>query len=718
MDPPAGKWILCKHDDDDDVVEEEGKNKSKSSPINNKRKMWSDLGTSIRCAVVKKKKRKMNNMSKQEEEEEKISNLYTKSSSSSSNKRKRNQSSSSSSNKRKRNHLTSLNRNKRRNKKMLNYTTREQHHNKSSSSSSSKNNDDVYKAIRYVRKRKMNCDQDTILSKNKRNNPGKAKTDKVHNTSCNIIKIGDTVDLSALLFTKKRNFLIKSNQQRVKAKDLSGKFVVLYFMTLAAYYDDLGTVSKHLVDIHNKLQPKGDFEIVLVAINDHFSPDPHQIFMKMFSTMPWPAIPFSDLECRKCLENLFNNYHRMPCSVIIDPTGFVLQYDADPLFLRYGAAAYPFTNERIQSINSEDNLLMQQPLSIQKLLATPERDYLVNNNGDQVPLDGLDHKAVGLYFCPCLDEHDELHTTGTLKKLYQELSENSKEFEIVLIYTHGWCEHHDDTCGRMVEDSFLNEIKTMPWLALPFNDTNCSKKLQRIFQQPQELGVPVPARMVIIGPHGKFIELLGTHILLSYGAPAYPFSFRSAVNLELEMLKKLKLEMFWDLDTVFMHTNGSRVRFSQYIGKRIIILFQNVPGTFNSFWREMKARYIRMKGTDDEFEVIHIYRGVYINRDKKIVASFPWFMHAHLDQGSEARKYINRVWPDVLTNCGLIAFDQEGSIVRMKKDPELGQNMVFPFYQDGDMENEVSLHVREYINIKCKLECVNEGPDPEDCYMT
>ncbi|XP_074364044.1 putative nucleoredoxin 1-1 [Apium graveolens] len=605
MDPPAGKWILCKHDDDDDdVVEEEGKNKSKSSPINNKRKMWSDLGTSIRCAVVKKKKRKMNNMSKQEEEEEKISNLYAKSSSSSSNKRKRNQSSSSSSNKRKRNHLTSLNRNKRRNKKMLNYTTREQHHNKSSSSSSSKNNDDVYKAIRYVRKRKMNCDQDTILSKNKRNNPGKAKTDKVHNTSCNIIKIGDTVDLSALLFTKKRNFLIKSNQQRVKAKDL------------------------------------------------------------------------------------------------------------------YGAAAYPFTNERIQSINLEDNLLMQQPLSIQKLLATPERDYLVNNNGDQVPLDGLDHKAVGLYFCPCLDEHDELHTTGALKKLYQELSENSKEFEIVLIYTHGWCEHHEDTCGRMVEDSFLNEIKTMPWLALPFNDTNCSKKLQRIFQQPQELGVPVPARMVIIGPHGKFIELLGTHILLSYGAPAYPFSFRSAVNLELKMLKKLKLEMFWDLETVFMHTNGSRVRFSQYIGKRIIILFQNVPGTFNSFWREMKARYIRMKGTDDEFEVIHIYRGVYINRDKKIVASFPWFMHAHLDQGSEARKYINRVWPDVLTNCGLIAFDQDGSIVRMKKDPELGQNMVFPFYQDGDMENEVSLHVREYINIKCKLECVNKGPDPEDCYMT
>ncbi|XP_074363260.1 uncharacterized protein LOC141703729 [Apium graveolens] len=129
----------------------------------------------------------MNNMSKQEEEEEKISNLYAKSSSSSSNKRKRNQSSSSSSNKRKRNHLTSLNRNKRRNKKMFNYTTREQHHNKSSSSSSSKNNDDVYKAIRYVRKRKMNCDQDTILSKNKRNNPGKAKATQEDNAGAEIL---------------------------------------------------------------------------------------------------------------------------------------------------------------------------------------------------------------------------------------------------------------------------------------------------------------------------------------------------------------------------------------------------------------------------------------------------------------------------------------------------------------------------------------------------
>ncbi|XP_074375712.1 putative nucleoredoxin 1 [Apium graveolens] len=547
----------------------------------------------------------------------------------------------------------------------------------------------------------------------RKNNRNKFDNEEQLNTTTPlVIKIGDTVNLSDLLFTKNRNYLINSNRQRVEAKHLSGKYVVLYFMPLTPYHDSLGTLTTHLLDVYSKLQPRGDFEIVLVATNDHVShyyqgasTTPRERFRELFSTMPWPAIPFFDLESRKRLETIFGN----SSSAIIDPRGVVLQCEADPLFLRYGADAYPFTNERIQSIDFEDNLvLMQQPLSIKKLLATPERDYLINNIGDQVPLDGLDHKVVGLYFCPCLDEQHELHTTKTLKKLYQELSTNRKEFEIVLVYTHGWCDH-EDTCSRMVENSFLNEIKTMPWLALPFKDTNCIKKLQRIFQHPQEVGQPIPVKLVIIGPHGKFIEPLGTYILLSYGAPAYPFSLSSAVNLELEMAKKIRLEMFWDLDTVFGKRNGSQIRFSQYIGKRIIVLYQKHPCEFNDFWKELRARYYGMKGTDDEFEVIHICKGIYFNYDKKIEAPMPWFMHPPLDRGSNVKKYIDHVWPGILTNCGLLAFDRDGSVVRMKRDPELGDNMAFPFYQDGDMENEVLLHVREYI--KRKLECVNKEPE-------
>lgn len=45
-----------------------------------------------------------------------------------------------------------------------------------------------------------------------------------------------------------------------------------------------------------------------------------------------------------------------------------------------------------------------------------------------------------------------------------------------------------------------------------------------------------------------------------------------AVNLQLETTKDLKLEKLWDLDCVFMNKNGSQVRFSQLVGKRIIVL--------------------------------------------------------------------------------------------------------------------------------------------------
>lgn len=60
------------------------------------------------------------------------------------------------------------------------------------------------------------------------------------------------------------------------------------------------------------------------------------------------------------------------------------------------------------------------------------------------------------------------------------------------------------------EDSFMKAFGTMPWLALPFKDTYCNKKLLRIFRYTQELLGPKPDPiMVIIGPHGNFIEWMG-----------------------------------------------------------------------------------------------------------------------------------------------------------------------------------------------------------------
>lgn len=57
-----------------------------------------------------------------------------------------------------------------------------------------------------------------------------------------------------------------------------------------------------------------------------------------------------------------------PKSFIIDLRGVVLQSYITPLLLKYEAASYSFTNERIQFLDFEDNFIRMLPLS-RKILA-------------------------------------------------------------------------------------------------------------------------------------------------------------------------------------------------------------------------------------------------------------------------------------------------------------------------------------------------------------
>ncbi|KAL8096971.1 putative nucleoredoxin 1 isoform X1 [Apium graveolens] len=553
------------------------------------------------------------------------------------------------------------------------------------------------------RERGNDLEEDKLSNKRKRNHKEAKES---------VLQTGDIINLSHLLFTKDRDYLITCHHRntnklvKIKAKDLGGKFILLHFMHLDNYdftWSWKAPVAT-LKDMYIKLHPKGDFQIVFVALRNNLAipSETRQILGHIFSLMPpCPAIPLSDQTSIRRLERMFgirDARHIGPLSFIIDPSGVVLQSHATPLLISYGAAAYPFTNERIKFLESEDSLLRTQPRSVEKLLSSPDRDYLINNKGNQVPLHNLDDKVVGLYFCPCLDG---LRTTRKLEMVYHELSQKMEKFEIVLIYAHGWCEH-EETCSLIDEDSFLHELKTMPWLALPFEDTNCIKKLQRLFQYPQGLDWPRPdARMVIIGPHGEFLEPLGTHILSTYGSPAYPFTLLSAVNLELERAKKVKPEMLWELDAVFTRSIGSHIRFSQFVGRKIIVLYETYETdkwvTTNTL-RELKARYLEMKGTDDEFEVIHIFCDEKFST--RIKAPVPWLMHPPFDKNTFADKFMCSVFGN---ESGLLAFDADGSVVRVTAFPQFGDNRSFPFYHNGNMEDEVLLDVKEKIAGRLEL---------------
>ncbi|KAK1390848.1 hypothetical protein POM88_019026 [Heracleum sosnowskyi] len=80
------------------------------------------------------------------------------------------------------------------------------------------------------------------------------------------IRKGDTICLNDLLFTNNRDYLIKNNNQHVKAEHLEGKVIGIYFVPLSdidsrhsAWYTAL------LKDVYDDLHAANNFEAILVA---------------------------------------------------------------------------------------------------------------------------------------------------------------------------------------------------------------------------------------------------------------------------------------------------------------------------------------------------------------------------------------------------------------------------------------------------------------------
>lgn len=116
-----------------------------------------------------------------------------------------------------------------------------------------------------------------------------------------------------------------------------------------------------------------------------------------------------------------------------------------------------------------------------------------------------------------------------------------------------------NTLVTVNEESFFKTFKSMPWLALPFKDPTY-RKLKRLFgHNPDEVELVQTPSLVIIGPHGEFVEPWGDDILMRYKLQAYPFTREAVAKLETEKIKELKLEMLWDRNALFRRNNGTDV---------------------------------------------------------------------------------------------------------------------------------------------------------------
>lgn len=156
---------------------------------------------------------------------------------------------------------------------------------------------------------------------------------------------------------------------------LDGKIIGLYFS--ANWYRPCREFTQVLVDVYEQLKNSGcDFEIVYVS-----SDEDSDAFNNYHASMPWLAIPFSDLEMKKALNRKFD-VEGIPCLVILHPDGNkdeAALHDGVELVYRYGAQAFPFTKERLEELDKEEKEKHDNQ-SLISLLTNHDRDYLLGHS--------------------------------------------------------------------------------------------------------------------------------------------------------------------------------------------------------------------------------------------------------------------------------------------------------------------------------------------------
>ncbi|KAL6351455.1 hypothetical protein AAG906_040809 [Vitis piasezkii] len=127
------------------------------------------------------------------------------------------------------------------------------------------------------------------------------------------------------------------------------------------------------------------------------------------------------------------------------------------------------------------------------LLTREDRDFLVRNNGHQVKVESLKGKKIWLYF------------SASWFEAYNELSSND-DFEIIFV------------SGDKDDESFNGYFSKMPWLMIPFSDSDARDQLNELFKV---MGIP---NLVMLDESGKVLSEDGVEIIQEYGVEAYPFT--------------------------------------------------------------------------------------------------------------------------------------------------------------------------------------------------
>ncbi|KAL7586722.1 probable nucleoredoxin 2 [Lactuca sativa] len=318
----------------------------------------------------------------------------------------------------------------------------------------------------------------------------------------------------SLFASDDRDFLLSPTGAQIKISDLHDKIVGIYFS--ANWYPQCQSFTKLLIQVYEQIKAKkgSAFEIIFVSSDEDLN-----AFNNYYqSNMPWLAIPFSDLETKKALNNRFD-VEGIPCLIILQPdhdAGIV--HDGVELIYRYGVEAYPFTKERLDELLKQEKEKHERQ-TLSNLLMNHDRDFLLAHSASKkVLISSLIGKTIGLYFSAqwCLPS---LKFTPKLISIYQKIKaklSEQEDFEIIYVST----DHN--------QLEFESSFSLMPWLALPFGDS-INKELTKYFDIT---GIP---SLIILGPDGKTVTKNGRSLINLYEEEAYPFTEARVKLLEKQM---------------------------------------------------------------------------------------------------------------------------------------------------------------------------------------
>ncbi|KAK4376871.1 hypothetical protein RND71_003167 [Anisodus tanguticus] len=248
-----------------------------------------------------------------------------------------------------------------------------------------------------------------------------------------------------------------------------------------------------------------------------------------------------------------------------------------------------------------------------KLLGSSDRDFLIRNNGDQVKLDTLKEKNVGLYFSaswcgPCQ------RFTPNLVEAYNELLPKG-DFEVVFLTAD-----QDD-------ESFNEYFSKMSWLAVPFSDSETRERLDELFDVK---GIP---HLVILDASGKVVTDSGVEIIVEHGVEGYPFTqeWLNQIKEQEETDKReqsLKSILESQSRNYVIAADGRKVPVAELEGKIVGLYFSMTSfEERGSFTLKLIEIYDKLKAQGENFEIVMIPLD---NEDedesfKKGFASMPWF---------------------------------------------------------------------------------------------